>query len=469
MNLRWPIRMLRTASVSWAACCTIACFAQPGPSTKLTSTPLNESKMEFAAAEEAIRPFLTSNSDQVWKLTVQAYQQCVLGKVFSAEAPLPNPWISPGGVYRGQWIWDTAFVADLLAVIPSQRDILRGVFANYWDAQKRWDAAKPAYAQGMIPCMIEAGSTKWLEYPAYSQIPIIAWGIERVYQRNRDLELVKQSLAPLEKFHDWYWRERDVTSSGLVAVGSYSGVVQHARFETFDLECNLDNLQLTPHPARSPGPENGNWYGDICIPGITAYLIIGEQSLARLAELTGDMEMARRRQARLEKAVSAMRRHMWDEACGTFLAVRRDTMEKVPVPTIGSWIPLLAGVATPEQAMRMAEVLKSSDWFTTVPVPTVARSSPLFSGEFWRGDIWPPTNYQVAAGLVRYGYRKLAADICDRTIRNAMKHGINERYHPDTGKPLGVPHLGMSATVVTMMLDGLSSPDLRVELVAPAR
>ena len=42
----------------------------------------------------------------------------------------------------------------------------------------------------------------------------------------------------------------------------------------------------------------------------------------------------------------ADREHMWDEEAGTFLSVRRDTMDKIPVATIGSWIPLAAGVPT---------------------------------------------------------------------------------------------------------------------------
>ncbi|MGI8905867.1 MAG: MGH1-like glycoside hydrolase domain-containing protein [Candidatus Sumerlaeaceae bacterium] len=428
---------------------------------------INESTVTIAQAEAVLRPLLRANNDATWKLTVQAYQQCVLGKVFPPEDPFRHAWISPGGVYRGQWIWDTTFVMDLLAVIPSQRDVLRGVFANYRDAQKRWDAAKPPYAHGMIPCMIEPGSAKWLEYPAYSQIPILAWGLERVYEHNHDVELVRQNISALEKFHEWYWRERDITSSGLVAVGSYSGVIQHARFETFDLECNLDDLKLTPNSSRSPGTENGNWYGDICIPGITAYLIIGEQSLARMAELVGDTEMAQRRRARCKKSAAAMQRYMWDETSGTYLAVRRDTLEKVRIQTIGSWLPLLAEVPTKKQAKQMAQMLRSSDWLTTLPIPTVNRTSPLFSGEFWRGDVWPPTNYQVACGLAKYGYHDLAAVICDRTIRNAIAYGINERYHPDTGKPLGVSNLGMSATVVTMMLDGLSSSKYRVHILAP--
>ena len=95
--------------------------------------------------------------------------------------------------------------------------------------------------------------------------------MERVYERNRDTELLRAGLPPLEDFHEWYWRERDVTGCGLIGVGSYSGDVQHARYETYDHEVDLDGLQLTPHPGRAVGLQNGAWYGDILIPANTAY------------------------------------------------------------------------------------------------------------------------------------------------------------------------------------------------------
>jgi hypothetical protein len=58
--------------------------------------------------------------------------------------------------------------------------------------------------------------------------------------------------------------------------------------------------------------------------------------------------------------------------------------------------------------------------------------------------------------LAGYGYKDLAAKIVDATVANAIKVGINERYDSVSGKPTGVPGLGMSCTVLTMLLDGLS-------------
>jgi hypothetical protein len=42
-------------------------------------------------------------------------------------------------------------------------------------------------------------------------------------------------------------------------------------------------------------------------------------------------------------------------------------------------------------------------------------------------------------------------------VSNVLKVGISERYDSRSGAPLGVRGLGMSATVITMMLDGLTS------------
>jgi glycogen debranching enzyme len=294
------------------------------------------------------------------------------------------------------------------------------------------------------------------EVRQFSQIPILAWGVERVYQRNHDQELLKQCLGRLERFHDWFWRERDLHDNGLITLGAYTGKLQHAKWETFDYECNMDGMTMTVHPKRK-GPNEGAWYADVCVPGNTAYLIMGERSLARLAEIIGDRELAARRNKRIEKAVKAVREHMWDEQAGTFLAVNRDSLEKIPVATIGSWIPLMAGVPTQAMAKRMAQVLASPAWQTPLPVPTVDRTDKRWkSNAFWRGDVWPSTNYQIASGLAAFGHQDLAANIADKTIANAIEHGISEHYDSVTGKALGVPDYCMSCTVVTMMLDRLA-------------
>jgi len=407
-----------------------------------------------AEPDKLLGDLFDSPDPAVSQLAEEIFQKCILGKIFPAEEPLKHNWIGPGGGYRGQWIWDTMFVVDLLSILPGQEKVIRDVFQNYWDFQTLWNEQMPEYAHDMVTCNIKPGQDNVKNWP-YSQIPILAWGLERVYTRNSDMELLRQCLQPTERFHEWYWRERDVTDIGLVAVGSYNGRVRYAKWETFDDECNMDGLKMTPHPTRK-GEKEGAWYGDICVTGNTSYLILAERSLMRLAEIMGNMEMAARRKARIDKAVEAMRKHMWDDEAGTFLTVQRDTLERVPVGTVGSWIPLTAGVPTEAMAKRMAETLQTPNWNAPLPVPTVDRKDNRWRSDgFWRGDVWPATNYQIASGLKAYGYHDLAAAIADKTVDNAIQNGISERYDSVSGKKLGVEYLGMTCTIITMMLDGL--------------
>lgn len=401
-----------------------------------------------------INSLFDSNREDALALTERVFKKCILEKILPPTPPLKHNWVVPGGpYYRGQWIWDTMFVVDLLSILPGKEELIRDIFQNYWDFQDRWNEIVPEYAQDMVTVAIK---TFPQEVRQFSQIPILAWGVERVFQRNGDKKLLEQCLSRLEKWHNWYWRERDVSNTGMVTVGSYSGDVQHARWETFDYECNMDELKLIKHPTRK-GENEGTWYGDIWVTGNTSYLILGEKSLMRLAEAIGDTEMAARRRLFIDKGVQAMRDHMWDEKAGTFLSVKKETMEKIPVATISSWVPLAAGVPTKEMAQRMAEVLATESWQTPLPLPTVDRQDPRWkSNDFWRGDVWPSTNYQIASGLAEYGHAELAAEIADKTVENAIKNGISEHYDSVSGKPLGIRDYCMSSTLITMMLDGLT-------------
>jgi len=418
-------------------------------------TGLSDDRVNASEPKTAdIRDLFESDDPEVLALTQRVFDKCILDKLRAPVEPLLHTWVQPGGpYYLGQWIWDTMFVVDLLSLLPDKKQVIRDIFQNYWDFQDRWNQRMPAYARDMVTVAIKTAPQ---EVRQFSQIPILAWGVERVYQRNGDKELLEQCLGRLERFHDWFWRERDLHDNGLITLGAYTGKLQHAKWETFDYECNMDGMRMTVHPTRK-GTKEGAWYANICVPGNSAYLIMGERSLVRLAEIAGDKEMAARREKRIEKGVKGMRDHMWDEAAGTFLSVKRDSLKKIPVATIGSWIPLAAGAATKAMARRMAKVLATPAWQTPLPVPTVDRTDKRWkSGTFWRGDVWPSTNYQIAGGLAAYGHTDLAADISDKTIANAIRNGISEHYDSISGKPLGVEDYCMSSTLVTMMLDGLA-------------
>lgn len=448
-------------------------FDSQDPEIKRGGLTLSELKREL----DRIIDF---DSDETRDFVIKTYWRCVVDKIRQPQGAMQRRWMTPGGryhgqqAYEGQYIWDTMFMLDSLSRLPSQKETVRDVLRTFWDFQDKWDSCMPEYAHGMIGHGFSPSSAG-PNVPHHSCGALIGWGAWRIWKNNGDKTLIREALPHIERYHEWYWRERDLDKIGLVTFGCYiEGAVQGMRDESgYDTCCDTDDFEMIPHPARPEGPKH---YSDLYGVPTTAYVILGEKCLQKLAEEFGDKQMVERRGKRIDKSVSAMRKHMWDEELGAFVNIRRDG-RKVETPTIGSWMPLLAEVPTKTQAARMASVLSTLQWMTPLPVPTVGRCDPKWEPgrisylpfppkrvdhlgqpyNFWRGDVWPPCNYQIADGLYKYGFRELPARICDATIINSIIHDdVNERYDCDTGEPLGVPDYGMSACVIAMILDGLT-------------
>jgi hypothetical protein len=107
--------------------------------TALASAPIFASAPILAAAPAAARPasginvrdYFESDSEEVLRLTQSVFDHCILGKIHPPRGELKHRWLAPGGGYKGQWVWDTMFVTDLLAILTNQKEVLREVFANY--------------------------------------------------------------------------------------------------------------------------------------------------------------------------------------------------------------------------------------------------------------------------------------------------------------------------------------------------
>ena len=91
--------------------------------------------------------------------------------------------------------------------------------------------------------------------------------------------------------------------------------------------------------------------------------------------------------------------------------------------------------------------------------PEVIRLVEGVFGKCILGKVHPPEgelkHQWIAPGGGYYGQWIWDTMFADKTIANALKNGVNERYNALTGKGLGVDFLGMSGTIVTMMLDAL--------------
>ncbi len=167
----------------------------------------------------------------------------------------------------------------------------------------------------------------------------------------------------------------------------------------------------------------------------------------------------------LAQLKAAIQEHCWDEWAGSFFSVdlalheiEHDTWAHYGNPReyaglinrrlIWSiFMPMWAGVATPEQAERMLIHLRDErsfacDW----GVRTLGRCEKQYNVRVsgnpssWLGPIWGMSNYLVWHGLVRYGFTEDAKRLAEQSIRlfgrDIIRTGaMHEYYLPANGEP----------------------------------
>lgn len=110
---------------------------------------------------------------------------------------------------------------------------------------------------------------------------------------------------------------------------------------------------------------------------------------------------------------------------------------------------LWAGIATPEQAVRMVKenLTDPRTFWGEYGVRTLSKLEKMYNLEAthnpsnWQGPIWGISNYMVFRGLADYGFDTEARELAKKTISlygmDLEKEGaLHEYYDPDTGRPI---------------------------------
>jgi len=146
---------------------------------------------------------------------------------------------------------------------------------------------------------------------------------------------------------------------------------------------------------------------------ISSEMALFARNLAEMAGILGKASEARRYSAHAEELSKLINEHMWDPQRRFYFNLTQEG-ERAPVKGIEGFWTLLAQVASESQAAALAAELRNPATFKTVHrVPTLAADQAGFNpnGGYWRGAVWAPTDKMVVAGLERYGYTELAAQI----------------------------------------------------------
>ncbi|MFO7171024.1 MAG: trehalase family glycosidase [Chloroflexota bacterium] len=340
-----------------------------------------------------------------------------------------NNILSPYGLFRresvapskahyvGAWQWDNYFHA---------------LAFRYTDAALAHDQIRfmidHQLPDGMIPdAVYDEGAITHLEVPvaaAVTKPPIIAWVAMHVYDVTNDESLLREIYEPVVRWNSWWFGLNDDDSDGIV---QYS------------------------HPFSSGLDDSPLWDAGMPVEAVdlNTYLCIQMEALGRMARVLGRPREDEMWQRKARALAARMKDHFYDPEAGLFWSQLDHKPIRVLTPF--SLYPLWTGQMPPEINERLVQHLKDPRQFWRAhPIPTVAACDPQYNPQqMWRGPVWININYIFVEALARAGYRELARELAERTLRLVMgQNDIYEYYNADTGEapPKAAPMFGWSAS-----------------------
>lgn len=336
-------------------------------------------------------------------------------------------WFSSAG--WGLFTWDTFFAAMMIGMDAPD--------LAYALACAMCEERSP---EGFFPNLSGANGYKSLDR---SQPPVGSIAVSWLYERHWDRDFVAAVFDDLLTWNRWWMTKR--LHHGYLCWGPNPFTPRMGgTFETWAvgeakgamLESGLDNSPMyddVPFNAEAGVLE----LADVMLNSL---YVRDCQDLAVLARAIGRVNEAEE----LEQRAEAMGRQLltlWNEELGIFCNKRTDTGEFSPRLSPGNFFPLMTGLPTQAQAVRMiAEHFDNpaefaGDWI----LPSIARNDPGYPDQnYWRGRIWGPLNFLAYLSLLQHDVPAARQRLAEQSNALLMKEWrehchVHENYCGDTG------------------------------------
>ena len=310
------------------------------------------------------------------------------------NTPIPCRWTTPDRIpHRNMWLWDSIFHA--FAFLQYNEEMAKEAIYAVLAMQKE---------DGFIAHTHRVQHEFQSEY---LQPPVLAWGVWNIYLKTKDKEYLEKCATPLKKFLLWIMKNRDKNGNGLVEWKTNP-----------ELNCKCDESGLDNSPRFDFDQE-------LDAIDFSTYLANDCKYLAKIFEELGDKESAQFFADYYTTLKDKINGLLWDEEDGLYYD-RLFNGKLTKVRTASSFLPLLAGIASQEQAEKLVKVMTDEKEFgTAMPIPSIAKSSPLYDIDMWRGCTWLNINYFTILSLRRYGYVELANEMREKVLAS-VNHWYKE-------------------------------------------
>jgi glycogen debranching enzyme len=357
------------------------------------------------------------------------------------------PWspyrgISPSaGHYNGVWDWDSAFHACTVARWDPDlaREQLK-ILLRFQDTSGRFPDA--IYTDGTHEMFL-------------GKPPVWPWACMRIDQMQPDDGFLAQ-VYPRFKRCEAYWVL--YCKGG----GPRHDKQDHDPEPLFHYDAPARDEHKRCHDAKVGSGWDTSVRWDVgsyqlWTIDLNCYMVLVYRALAYMARRLNNETEASQWQAKESTLAESINQIMWNEKTGCYYDVfRLGWSRHTYIMTPASFMPLFIGIASAQQAERMAAIAQSRDKFYP-GMPTVAYDHPEYiSHSYWRGPTWLNVAWFACKGLKRYGCGDLADQIrqtiLDWCARN--EDSIYEYYDSRFGKGLGARNFGWSAAFIIEFILG---------------
>ncbi|MCQ2742451.1 MAG: hypothetical protein MJ239_04040 [Bacilli bacterium] len=304
--------------------------------------------------------------------------------VHTPEGKIRYMWTTPDRVpHRHMWMWDSMF---------------HGIAMSQYDPKHAEEIVLAMLSSmrkdGFMPHMANPTDRSDVTQPA-----VLSWAVKEIYQVTKNKKFLEEALPYLESYLRFDMNNRDE---------NHNGLLEWATDPWYDIckcgESGLDNSPRFDFDAKMD-----------CID-FSVYLANDAKSLAWILDELGESKKASYWKEVYEKTSKAINDLLWYEE-GGYYCDRLFDGNLTGVLTPVSFLPLWAGIATKEQADRMAKVLVDEKLLNTpFPFASISQSHPTYSTDMWRGASWLNLDYFIITGLYQYGYKDLADQVTERIL-----------------------------------------------------
>ncbi|MEO3991535.1 alpha,alpha-trehalase [Pseudocitrobacter cyperus] len=388
---------------------------------------------------------LKEHIDTLWPVLTREPQDHIPG---SSLLALPQSYIVPGGRFSETYYWDSYFT--MLGLAESGReDLLKCMADNFAWMIERYghipngnrtyylSRSQPPVFALMVELFEEDGVRGAKRYLDHLKMEYSFWmdGAESLIPNQAYRHVVRM---PDGSLLNRYWDDRDTPRD----------------------ESWIEDVETAKHSGRPPnevyrdlraGAASGwdyssRWLRDTTrlasirttqfIPiDLNAFLFKLENTIANLSGLKGDKETQALFKQKASARRAAVSHYLWDEECGVF----RDydwRREQLALFSAASVVPLYVGMATHEQADRLALAIRAR-----LLTPRGILATEYESGEQWDyPNGWAPLQWMAIQGFKLYGHDVLGNEIAHNwleTVNHFYRdhHKLIEKYHIAEGTP----------------------------------